>query len=913
MNASPGIRTFSIAQLLAFFVLFLPGDLRAQLPVETGSFRNFMGSAEPAAAYDNWISHVVEGIARPGYNIYAPSALDPQTTGFGAFQVLQDNTQGQAVLQLFADVADSLLRDRGEGALLRLQEGPAVDYELLRFQDTESGRSFYLLRELLDLSFTDLNNSGTADDVHGGFHHGWGLFVFDPAARHSHWVVEAPHPNDDYPSPYLATELFLERGAGVLMVNGAGREVAYTGNPSSYTNSASLSDPSRNCLTPFAVIHERAVAYWQGQGLKERTLQVHTYDDASHRNLKSSVISGGRNHRLNQAPLYDTGNGPTGLLNQLHHPVHAASSLGFTHSAVNLSDYVSTQSLNTIRVDGGTPGQVINLEISPDLWGFPNSCQEADSHPAGYPDCHADENWIHMEMDELPTISHTLGFSFWYQTSSGTPVNWNNFSRSRLYFAPVFQALVQAEDSLALPRPTAAPTVPSGLSVAEVGVDALRLAWTPTWSSNFASYEVLVDPSGVITPNAQVLDDSDFGELCWAPLNSVWVGGLAYQNTYAFALRALDLEGRVSDLSNAATGMPDDLWPPEFQARYAPGQSRFWVQPGGGPVQVRVWDEHHQVNLATLQARIDQNVDGAYGALESWIPLNQTGFSQDTTVTVTLPVSNLGERRVEFRVQDDQHAVFRCSGSDQECGIGDDWRLAIDGTPPPQVSAANLAGLGATGGVSLAWPAQSPDSTFYSFQVALSPAPFTSFDQAARLYTRTDLAALGQPSCAGIVLPAQPWPGDSLWIQVRMVDAAGNAGASAVVAPFHYFSPAWLDIQLQASLQFPILHLSWSAEAQVEGLGVTSWWLHQLDQPYQPLDVSTRLVNTTDTQLDLGLSTLLPARWWAVTAELAFDSALTRMPEMVDEDETNLRLRPVWTPILRLYLDPEPTLPEDFR
>jgi hypothetical protein len=79
------------------------------------------------------------------------------------------------------------------------------------------------------------------------------------------------------------------------------------------------------------------------------------------------------------------------------------------------------------------------------------------------------------------------------------------------------------------------------------------------------------------------------------------------------------------------------------------------------------------------------------------------------------------------------------------------------------------------------------------------------------------------------------------------------------------------------------------------------------------LDVSTRLVNTTDTQLDLGLSALLPARWWAVTAELAFDSALTRMPEMVDEDETNLRLRPVWTPILRLYLDPEPTLPEDFR
>jgi len=906
-------RTPSITLPALILGLALARSAGAQLPVETGSFRSFMGALEPSCAYDNWISHVAEGIARPGYNIYAPSTLDPQTTGFGAFEVLQDNGQDQAVLQLFADVADSLLRGREDGALARWQEGPAVDYELLRFQDTETGRAFVVLRELLDMSYTDLNNSGTADDVHGGFHHGWGIFVFDAAADHRHWLVEAPHPNDDYPSPYLATELFLERGAGLLMVNGAGREVAYTGNAGSYTNSASLSDPSRNCLTPFAVIHERAVAFWQGQGLRERTLQIHTYDDASHRNLKSSVISGGRNLRLNLPPLYDTGNGPTGLLNNLHHPVHAASSLGFVHSAVSLADFVSTQSLNTIRVDGGTPGQVITLDISPDLWGFPNSCQEADSHPAGYPDCHADENWIHMEMDELPTIGHALGFSFWYQTSSGTAVDWDNFQRSRLYFSPVFQALTQAEDSLALPRPTAAPTDPANLTVAEVGNDALRLAWTPTWSSNFASYELLVDPSGEITPDAMVLDDGDLGEFCWAPLNSVWVGGLEYQHTYAFALRARDLEGRVSGLSNPATGMADDLWPPQYQARYAAGQSRFWVQPGGGPVQLRVWDEHHQVDLGTLQVRVDQNADGAYGALEAWTPLGVTGFARDTTVTVNLSVVGTAARRVEFRAQDDQHAVWSCSGADAECGIDDDWRLAVDATPPAPISALALLGVGATGGITLGWPAQNPDSTFYSYQIALSPFPIALFEDAPSRYSRVDIAALGQPGATGVALPAQPWPGDSLFIQARMVDAAGNAGPAAQLGPFWYYSAQWLDVTLQAAVQVPLLRLTWNAESHVEGLTVTGWWLHQLGSPWETVHAGNRLLHTTAPSADISLSGLLPARWWAVTAELAFNQAVAQGSGNAQDSailplQAGLRLsRP------RLFVEALGTLPEDQR
>ena len=117
------------AFLAALFLCLLgAAELRAQLVEESGSFRAFIGGSEPACAYDNWVGRVSEGIARPGYNVYAPTALDPQTTGFGSFEVLEDDAHGDAILSLFADLADSLLRDRPEGALARLDQIPDNDY-----------------------------------------------------------------------------------------------------------------------------------------------------------------------------------------------------------------------------------------------------------------------------------------------------------------------------------------------------------------------------------------------------------------------------------------------------------------------------------------------------------------------------------------------------------------------------------------------------------------------------------------------------------------------------------------------------------------------------------------------------------------------------------------------------------------
>jgi len=178
--------------------------LFAQPVIETGSLRDFLTGTEPACAYDNWVSHIVEGIARPGYNVYAPEPLDPQRNGFGQFDVIDDDAGGDEILALFADMTDLLLTGDVQSAWQMLQDMPEIPYDLIELQDPELDRTFFVLREEQDMDFFDPGYSaGFTDDVFGSFQKGWGIFVFNPDALRPRIVVEVPHPNDDHLSPYV--------------------------------------------------------------------------------------------------------------------------------------------------------------------------------------------------------------------------------------------------------------------------------------------------------------------------------------------------------------------------------------------------------------------------------------------------------------------------------------------------------------------------------------------------------------------------------------------------------------------------------------------------------------------------------------------------------------------------------------
>ena len=86
---------------------------------EQGSLTEFIVGNSSETSYENWLSHVTEGISSPGFNDYGPEWLDIQTNGFGNHRVLSENSQTldywETIFTYFVigdtTLVDSLLQD----------------------------------------------------------------------------------------------------------------------------------------------------------------------------------------------------------------------------------------------------------------------------------------------------------------------------------------------------------------------------------------------------------------------------------------------------------------------------------------------------------------------------------------------------------------------------------------------------------------------------------------------------------------------------------------------------------------------------------------------------------------------------------------------------------------------------------
>jgi len=167
---------------------------------ESGTLRGFLLGACPGCAYDNWTSHIVEGLALAGFNDYGPSFLDPQTNGFGHFTPIQDGAAGDTILSQWKDVFHAAVYGEWPRVDSLLNERKAEwNYELVSFTDTELEESYYIIREKLDSSYFDDNvDSISGDDVTSSFRNGWGLFIFNTSPARPKAVVQVVHPQDDF-------------------------------------------------------------------------------------------------------------------------------------------------------------------------------------------------------------------------------------------------------------------------------------------------------------------------------------------------------------------------------------------------------------------------------------------------------------------------------------------------------------------------------------------------------------------------------------------------------------------------------------------------------------------------------------------------------------------------------------------
>ena len=412
---------------ILLILMICAGKCHAEIIEETGSLLEFFAGHEENCAYDNWVSHISEGIASEGYNDYAPPELDRQTNGFGAYQIVDSLENPDEVLADWYAIFANVLGGNFEIALDTLESSDFADvYQMVLLEDGDE--SYIILREILNNEYYDDNGTeDEADDVTGSFDYGWGLFIFnlDPE---SPWItLEAPHPNDDYITPYICIDAFLMLDAQALFVNGSGREVEWT-EIGDYSNSKTRSDPTRRAnVTAFQEAHKAIVDSVEG----ELIIQVHSYDSEG-RNLAQSLLSTWDDDYPNP-PLFDR------LLNfDILHltplvPI-AANSIGdVDHDSVRIDKYYAIWNLgdsifhnNQIYIPNSMPG----------LMGWP-SPQRVYSH-LEHDDNTDVENWLHVEHDEFPDVINDSLLGFY--PPGGVPT-YETYANAVDFYRPMYEAI----------------------------------------------------------------------------------------------------------------------------------------------------------------------------------------------------------------------------------------------------------------------------------------------------------------------------------------------------------------------------------------------------------------------------------------------------------------------------------------
>ncbi|HQF67946.1 MAG TPA: hypothetical protein PLC91_03280, partial [Candidatus Cloacimonadota bacterium] len=158
-------------KIFLLLLVCLPLICAHALIVETGSLRNFLYGTEPNAQYDNWISHLAEGIVTPNYNTYAP--YDVQTNGFGDYR-----TPSATDIIYWGNMLDLFVAGDYNGAQGVLDANTSP-YQVVQFNDTDTGRTYYMIREIPNMSYYDDNGTQDEnDDEYGAFTYGWGLFIY---------------------------------------------------------------------------------------------------------------------------------------------------------------------------------------------------------------------------------------------------------------------------------------------------------------------------------------------------------------------------------------------------------------------------------------------------------------------------------------------------------------------------------------------------------------------------------------------------------------------------------------------------------------------------------------------------------------------------------------------------------------
>jgi len=565
--------------------------------IETGSFKNFLIGHEPACAYDNWISHEAEGIANPGYNAYA--LWDRQTNGFGDFQV--PTTQMQTN---WATIIDSFIAEDWNGTQ-NLIDSFGYPFQVVRFNDTDMGRSYYLIRETLNTDYDDNGTADPYDDDSGAFEWGWGMFIYNPSSNRP-IIITTPHPCDDFISEILSYDAFTTWNARYWLLAGAGREVRWS-NVGTYDNSKSISDPTRYALHPFNTVYKKfADKIRLVFNKREMSVQMHSYDWNQHDGYPSVQISPGYQRYCANLPLRDLSRFKHDLIN-LGAPIMIPANTIGTHTAVGLNQYYGVLSfVHPYTYVNADTTIAVNTNI--DLWAYSQNSQMLYTLN-GWNDYDVYEPFLHLEMDELPNCyTYNDNTYKWYYGWNQNLQKWDvdiRFNNARAYFGRVINDLELIWDEVFAMNDQSAPLPPSNLVAFSPNFDYITLQWTKADDYDFDSYEILYYTSP-IDSIFNIYNRSNDSFLASPGCEQINLSGLQSNTVYYFKIRAVDKNGNRSELSNQVMAITG---PSKINNFRAIGRDSF--------VQLKWVQQNQSGNLGFNVYR--QNQDGDYNMVDTYV------------------------------------------------------------------------------------------------------------------------------------------------------------------------------------------------------------------------------------------------------------------------------------------------------
>ena len=533
--------------LVTIIILIISSHFLYGIVEETGSLEGFLFGTEANAAYDNWESHIVEGIVSEGYNVYAP--YDQQNDEFGQFTIPTEQQQADwdiAVEHFFTGnyvAAQTQLTSSG------------IPYDVVKFTDSNDGNKiYYMLREQLNNGYYDDNGTPEViyDDEVGSFDFGWGLFIKKDGERNP-VVITIPHPADDFLSPIISFNVFKVTDAAYYMVNGAGREVIWT-DYGSYANNKSLCDPSRVEIIPFNTFYTMACDDVREEfGRIELSLQIHSYDTETHPDRRSCQMSPGSSFTPAGLPLRDFSAQHDDIVQNSDYIIFEESELG-DNTRVTVKDYYSIYRTTY----NSTYHDSLTVPFNVDLPGYPQNVQQNYSNTP-------ETEWsvfspfMHVELDELPDcyaqFEETKKLFYAFNPSTETWYLNQRYDNAITYYAPFVEAFNETLQSWYDMDDGEIPETPTNVSVFFGGAGS-SITWTKAPCYDFETYEVLLSTSPISEGGYDILDvnnGSPGSHLAYPLATNYTFEDLELSQTYYSAVRVRDFSGNLSEISNQVT------------------------------------------------------------------------------------------------------------------------------------------------------------------------------------------------------------------------------------------------------------------------------------------------------------------------------------------------------------------------